>query len=138
MGEKFALLEDIEDRLRFLPGYIDSDLLHRFDHKRIQLPGLETSTFGREKFAAEVIEPRLRHLAACAVMHADEKDVRFHSKIIPALLEDGNETSIGHDFLTDRAQRKINEGLHQTGGFAVRIKESRPRVRITFVLHALD
>src|SRR5688572_31220136 len=78
VGDELPGLEDVENGLRFLFGNIDPDFLHRFDHERIQRSRLEAGALGVEKVAAKMIEPRLGHLAAGAVVNADEKNVWLH------------------------------------------------------------
>ena len=63
-------------------GNIDPDFLHRLDYERVQRPGFEAGTLRRKRIAAEVIEPRLGHLAPGAVVNADEEDVLFHELLI--------------------------------------------------------
>ena len=79
MGKKFAGFEDLEDSLRFLLGNIDPHFLHRFDHEWIQRAGFESGALRGERIATEMIQPRLGHLAAGAVVDADEEDVWFHN-----------------------------------------------------------
>jgi hypothetical protein len=73
-GEKLPGLEDIEDGACFLLRKIDADFLHCFNDERIQDARLEAGAFAAERVAAKMIEPRLGHLAAGAVVNADEKD----------------------------------------------------------------
>jgi len=82
MREKFSRLQDIGDGPRFLLGNIDPGFLHRFHHERVQRPGFEAGAFRRKRIAADVIEPRLGHLAPGAVVNANEEDVLFHELLI--------------------------------------------------------
>ena len=125
MGEKLSRFKNIENCLGLFFGDVDPRFLHRFDHKRIQDPRLEASAFRYESVAANMIEPSLRHLAAGAVMNANEKDVGFH----PAWTEtrswstNRNESRAAHDSLPLRAKGEIDELLHQSCRLAVGIKE---------------
>ena len=127
--KQFAGFEDIEDGLRFLLGNIDPHFLHRFDHERIQRPGLEPGALGVEKFAAKMIEPRLGHLAAGAVVNANEENVRLQNAEVAArFLFYRNETDVLDNFLPGRAESELDERLRQASWFAVCVVEGGTRV----------
>src|ERR1043165_7612059 len=73
--EELPGFPDIEHRLSFLLRKIDADFPHHFHHERIDDAWLQARTFRRKPIAADMVQPRFRHLAAGAVMNADEQDV---------------------------------------------------------------
>ena len=75
-------LEDIENRLR--PGARDvyPDFLKRFDRQRVECSRLESGALCVKKLAANPVEKRCGHLAARAVMDANEKDVFLHKQML--------------------------------------------------------
>jgi hypothetical protein len=82
VAKKLARLEEVENSARFLLRNIDARFPHRFNHERIQNARFEAGAFRREKIAADLIQPSLGHLAAGAVVNADEQDIRFHQVAI--------------------------------------------------------
>ena len=78
VGEKLPRFENIEDRACFVFGNIDPDLAKNFNHERIEFARLESGALCFKEFAAMFVEQRRRHLAARAVMHANEQDFLFH------------------------------------------------------------
>ena len=73
-------LEDVKDRLR--PGARDvhPDFLKRFDRQRVECSRFESGALSVKKLAANPVEKRCSHLAARAVMDANEKDVFLHEQ----------------------------------------------------------
>ena len=70
--KKLTALKNIEYTLRFLAGYIDSDLLHGLDCERVQRAGLQSCAVRFEIIGTSEIQKRFRHLAAGAVVNTDE------------------------------------------------------------------
>ena len=67
----FARIDEEADELFYAPPR----LVHHIDDQRIHRAGLQPRAFRSEAIAADLIQKRFRHLAAGAVMHADEQDV---------------------------------------------------------------
>src|SRR5581483_10896315 len=78
IGEELAGFENVEDRLRFFVRDIDAGFIHDIDNDGIECAGLESGAMRFKRVAAKMIEPRFSHLAAGAVVHADEEHFRFH------------------------------------------------------------
>jgi hypothetical protein len=78
VSEELAGLENIEDRLGLLMGDVDVDFVHGLHRHGIEHAWLEPGALGFEKIAADVIDPRFCHLAARAVVHANEDNFLFH------------------------------------------------------------
>ena len=72
--EQFSGLEHIENSLGLFARNVDADLLHCLDYDRIQPAGFESGAHCFEFLAADLIQERLSHLAARAVMNANEND----------------------------------------------------------------
>ena len=53
-------------------GEVDADLLHGRHHERIELAGFQPGALRLKKIWAGAIEKRLGHLAAGAIVNADE------------------------------------------------------------------
>ena len=76
---KFATrVEHAGDGFRGVMRDVDARLGHRFDDDRIQPARLDAGALGGEDFPAVMIEKRLGHLRAGAVVDADEKDAGLH------------------------------------------------------------
>ena len=72
--------EDVKDRLRPNARDIYPDFLKRFHRQRVECSRFESGALCVKKLAANPVEKRCGHLAARAVMDANEKDVFFTSK----------------------------------------------------------
>lgn len=75
ISEQLTRFPDIENGLRLLPGDIDPGLAHCFHCERIQHTGLEAGALRFKLVSTKMIEPGFSHLAASAVMNADEQDL---------------------------------------------------------------
>ena len=73
-----AGLEHVRDGFRLVTGDVYADFPHGFDDDWVQLSRLQPCTVGFELLAAKLVQERLGHLAAGAVVNADEKDFLFH------------------------------------------------------------
>ena len=71
--EYLACLPDIEDRLGLLLRQINPRFLHDLHDYGVHGPWLQAGARRLEIFRASVVEPRFRHLAARAVMDANEQ-----------------------------------------------------------------
>jgi len=69
-----AGLEDVEDGLRLVARNVDANFPHGFDDDWVQFARLKSCAHCFEITQADVIQERLSHLAARAVVDADEKD----------------------------------------------------------------
>jgi hypothetical protein len=78
VSEKLPRLEDIKDGLGFLLRDVDAGFLHDLDSQRIKRARFKARALGFEMFAANLIEPCFGHLAARAVVHANEENFLFH------------------------------------------------------------
>jgi len=74
--------EDIENRLRPGARDVDPDFLKRFDRQSVECSRFEPGALCLKKLAANPVEKRCGHLAARAVMDANEKDVFFHKQML--------------------------------------------------------
>src|SRR6266478_6215799 len=75
IGKAFAGLHRIEHRLRFVSRDVDPQFAHCFYNDWIELPRLETGAVGLKFFTAYLIEQRLRHLTAGAIVNANEQNI---------------------------------------------------------------
>jgi hypothetical protein len=66
------------DRLRRVRPDVEVRLAHGFDYDRIEFSGLDPGALGVKAVARDLVEEGLRHLAAGAIMDANEEDVLFH------------------------------------------------------------
>ena len=82
ISEQFAGFENIEDALRFIFGNINPDFLQDFYCERIERSRFQSGALRFEKFAASLVQQRRRHLAAGAVVDANEKDLLPHNGIL--------------------------------------------------------
>jgi hypothetical protein len=73
VGEAFAGLIGIEDGFGLVAGDVYADFLHGFDNDGVEFAGLEAGALGFKLFTAHLVEEGFRHLAARAVVGADEK-----------------------------------------------------------------
>ena len=78
VGEHFAGLDVIEDGLGLVAGNINADFLHRFNDDGIEFAGFESGAVRFKLIAAHLSQERLGHLAAGAVVDADEQYSFFH------------------------------------------------------------
>jgi hypothetical protein len=78
VGEQLSGFEDVEHGARFVFGNIDPTLVERFDRERIEFARLQAGAFRFKEFAAPFVQQRRRHLAARAVVHANEENFLFH------------------------------------------------------------
>ena len=78
VGKALPRLQHLIHRFGFVAGDIQADFAHGFDDDRIERAGRQSGTVGFKPVAAKVIEPRFGHLAAGAVVDADEQDFLFH------------------------------------------------------------
>ena len=74
ISEAFAGGEHVRDGFGLVAGNVYADFLHGFDNNGIEFAGFEAGAVGFELLAANVIQERFRHLAAGAVMDADEEN----------------------------------------------------------------
>ena len=65
----------IGNALRPVVRNVDSNLLKRFDDERIDCAWFQSGAMCLEEFAADLIQQRSSHLAARAVMNADEQNL---------------------------------------------------------------
>ena len=80
VGKQLPGFEDVKDRLRPDARDIDPDFLKRFHCQRVERSRLEPCALGLKKVAAILVEKRCGHLAARAIMDANEKDVFLHKQ----------------------------------------------------------
>jgi len=76
--ESFAGFENIGHGLSLFLRNIDSALAHRFNGQRIELPRFQAGAVRFEVIAPGLVQESCGHLAAGAVMDADEQDFLFH------------------------------------------------------------
>ena len=74
--------EDIKNRLRPGARDVDPDFLKRFDRQRVECSRFESGALSLKKFAANSVEKGCGHLAARAVMGANEQDVFLHKQML--------------------------------------------------------
>src|SRR3954470_86482 len=74
IGEELSGLEDIEHRSRFFFRNIDPDFRHHLHRERIERAAFESGALCLEEVFAKLIHPCFRHLAARAVVYADEEN----------------------------------------------------------------
>jgi hypothetical protein len=72
VGEKFARFKDVEHGLSSLARNVDSDFSHRFDCHWIECARFQPRAVRFKMIATDIVEKRFGHLAAGAVMDADE------------------------------------------------------------------
>ena len=80
MRKDVSAAEDVIHTFCVVSGKVNADLLHRFHDERIEGARLESRAVGLEGLRADAVEERLRHLAAGAVMNANEEDF-FHDDV---------------------------------------------------------
>ena len=73
---------DIKNRLRPGARDVDPDFLKRFDRQRVECSRFESGALSLKKFAANSVEKGCGHLAARAVMGANEQDVFLHKQML--------------------------------------------------------
>lgn len=111
ISESLPRFQNIRDGLCFLVRDIDSDFTHRFDHQWIERAWFESGALGIKRFATQLIEPCFGHLAAGAVVHANEKHLLFHVIVdLRINAESGNNDSI--PALIDNSWRVATEKVH--------------------------
>jgi hypothetical protein len=74
--------EDVKDRLCPDARDVDPNFLKRFHRKRVKRSRLESGALCLKKLATNLVEKRCSHLAACAVMNTNEKDVLLHKQML--------------------------------------------------------
>src|SRR5688572_449729 len=85
-----------------------------------------------------MVQPRLSHLAASAIVNADEEDVWLQivgGRLALPLLN-RNEADVFGNFLAGRTDRKLDEHLRQASRIAIRVIVSRPGVRPGLIAHS--
>ena len=82
VGKQLTGFEDVKDRLRSNARDIDPDFPKRFHRQRVKCSRLESCALCVKKVAANPVEKRCGHLAARAVMDANEKDVFVHKQML--------------------------------------------------------
>lgn len=75
--EKGTALNHRRDRLCPVARNVEARFAQCFDHDWIELARLDPGTLGVETIAGDLVEECLRHLAASAVMNANEEDLFF-------------------------------------------------------------
>lgn len=76
VSEMFAVPELVENALGLRAGNVDADQFHCLYGQRIQLPRFQPGAFRFHLASAEVVQERFGHLAAGAVVNANEEDFR--------------------------------------------------------------
>lgn len=79
IGKHLAGLDEIEHGFGLVARNVNADFLHGFHNNRIEFARLKTGTVGFKLVAADLIQERLGHLAAGAVMDANEQNFTFHN-----------------------------------------------------------
>jgi hypothetical protein len=82
VGKQLTGFEDVKDRLRPNARDIDPDFLKRFHRQRVKCSRFESGALCVKKLAANPVEKRCGHLAARAVMDANEKEVFLHEQVL--------------------------------------------------------
>jgi hypothetical protein len=76
--EFLAGLDDIRHATDWMRADVDTDLTQHGDGERIERAGIQSRALCFEQIAAHVIQQRLGHLAASAVVNANEEHSLFH------------------------------------------------------------
>ena len=76
-----AGIKHIKHGFGSIAGNINSDFPHRFHDNGIEFAGFKSGTVRLKFIAANLLQECLGHLAAGAVVDANEKDVLFHSTL---------------------------------------------------------
>ena len=95
------LAHEREDALGLVPRNVDAEFGYHLHGERAELPGLRAAGLDFEELAAGVFQQRFRHLAAAAVMGADEQDF-FHTMLLGWLFVFKSISGIRH-----RADRNV-------------------------------
>src|SRR5262249_5123443 len=82
VGKQLPGFEDVRDRLCSDTRDVDPNFLKRFHHQRVKRSRLESGALCLKKLATSPVEKRRGHLAARAVMDANEKDVFLHEQML--------------------------------------------------------
>jgi hypothetical protein len=82
VGKQLTGFEDVKDRLRPNARDIDPDFLKLFHRQRVECSRFESCALCLKKLATNPVEKRCGHLAARAVMDANEKDVSLHKQML--------------------------------------------------------
>jgi hypothetical protein len=82
VGKQLPGFEHIEDRLRPGARDVDPDFPKRFHRQRVKRSRLESGALCLKKLATNLVEKRRGHMAARAVMDANEKDVFLHKQML--------------------------------------------------------
>jgi hypothetical protein len=115
-------LPDIEDGLCLTARNVDSSLLQCFYSQGIEYAGFQPSALGAEVITAQLVEQRRSDLAACTVLHTNEKDFLFHRP----------------DFNRNRTQIEAIRGIVTRTSHCARQHHPNRRafLELTFRLHA--
>ena len=115
-------LPNIEDGLRLIARNVDSTLLQCFYRQGIQDARFQPGAVGFEVITAQFVEQRRSNLAACTVLHTNEKDFLFHRP----------------DFNRNRAQIEAIRGIVTRTSHCARQNhpDRRAFLELTFRLHS--
>ena len=78
VGKSFFRIIHVEDCFGLVSRNIHSNLLHRLDNNGIEFAGFKPGAVRLEFLSADLIQERLGHLAAGAIVDANEKDFFLH------------------------------------------------------------
>ena len=70
--------EHVEDGFRFVARNVDPHFLHCLHNDWVEPTRFEAGTLGFKLLRADLVEKRLSHLAARAVVNADEQHLLLH------------------------------------------------------------
>ena len=76
----FFARDEVGDGFGLVAGDVDAVLLHRLHHDRIQLSRFNAGALGEKIIRANPVQKRLSHLAARAVVNADEEHFLFRHR----------------------------------------------------------
>jgi hypothetical protein len=79
--KQIAALDEIENFFRPVAGNVDAGFAHRLDDNGIEFASFESGALRFKLIAANLIQERLGHLAAGAVVDANKQDTFFHNSI---------------------------------------------------------
>ena len=85
VGKHFAGFDKIPHGLGRIAGNINANVSHRFDDNRIELSRFESRALRFKLVAANLVEKRLGHLTAGAIVDANEQDFLFHNQVVVGL-----------------------------------------------------
>jgi len=120
VGKYFAGLEHIKHGLRLITGNINADFLHRLDDDRIEFARFESRAVRFKFVATDLVQKRLGHLAAVAVVNTDKQYSFFHNFVY--LLGSGfsaqqfkGDCSLKFKFRGSKWVGVIGTGIHLSG-----------------------